>query len=292
MANLRDIQRRIRSVKNTSQITRAMQLVASSKMKKAQNQALNGRGYVNALGAVLAHLDELLEDSGHPLLSPGSSQRELCLVISTDKGLCGPINTNLLRKIRQEVPNNTAFVTIGRKLRGQLAKTGADIIASWSIPDPVPIAAIYPIATFLRDKFVNGEFSRISVAFTGFKNTMVQIPLIRTLLPLNPDDLKKLAASHSPAESTDSANTRQYILEPSPEKVFEALLPLFAFYALYQMVLESRASEHSSRMVAMKSATDNASELISDLTLEFNKLRQTAITTELLEMSTAMSAME
>lgn len=286
MANLRDISRRIKSVKNTSQITKAMQLVASAKMKKAQDQAMHGRSYIRALGKVLSRLEDHLSNSAHPLMQEQKAERELCLVISSDKGLCGPLNTNLLKKMRAELGDNVTYVTIGRKLRTQLAKTGAELIADFHIADPVPVAASAPVTKLLREQFLSGQFSKVSIAYTGFVNTLVQNPLIRTILPLDGEQLRSLG------EDDLETSSSEFTLEPSPDAVLESILPLFLNYAVYQLILEARASEHSARMVAMKSASDNAKELIADLTLDYNKLRQAAITTELLEMSTAMAAME
>lgn len=286
MANLRDISRRIKSVKNTSQITKAMQLVASAKMKKAQDQAMHGRSYIRALGKVLSRLEDHLSNSAHPLMQEQKAERELCLVISSDKGLCGPLNTNLLKKMRAELGDNVTYVTIGRKLRTQLAKTGAELIADFHIADPVPVAASAPVTKLLREQFLSGQFSKVSIAYTGFVNTLVQNPLIRTILPLDGEQLRSLG------EDDLETSSSEFTLEPSPDAVLESILPLFLNYAVYQLILEARASEHSARMVAMKSASDNAKELIADLTLDYNKLRQADITTELLEMSTAMAAME
>ena len=299
MANLSDIRRRIKSVKSTSQITKAMQLVAAAKMKKAQDQALAGRGYADRLNAVLANLKENVNEEEHALLKSPKGGKEMMLVISTDKGLCGGLNTNLLKKVRTEAGENTDFITVGRKLRLSLAKFGENLVADWEVHDPVPFSDAKPVAAFLTEQFLTGEFSSVKVAFTNFESTLTQTPWITQLLPI---EASKLAEKRSyeggsgmgEIEETKKAGDLRsdYVFEPSPEGVLDHLLPLYINYQVYQMLLESRASEHSSRMVAMKSATDNAQQMIKDLTLQYNKVRQAAITSELLEITTAMKAME
>ena len=298
MANLRDIRRRIKSVKNTAQITKAMQMVAAAKMKKAQNQALAGREYADELNKVLVNLKENVDEEAHPLLQQRSGGKELMLVISTDKGLCGGLNTNLGKKVRAEASEDAEYVTVGRKLRLQIAKSGKHIVSDWEVADPVPFADAKPIAKFLTDKFLSGEFSTITVAFTNFVSTLTQDAWISTLLPIEGSKLAEKRGYEGVGKDvigeTDKAEAmaKDYVFEPSPEKVLDTLLPLYINFQIYQMILESRASEHSARMVSMKSATDNAESMIKDLTLDYNKMRQAAITSEWLEITTAMKAME
>lgn len=295
MANLRDIRRRIKSVKSTSQITKAMQLVAAAKMKKAQDQALAGREYADQLNKVLTNLKGNMDDTVHPLLEERGEGKELMLVISTDKGLCGGLNTNLLKKLRENASKNTEFVTVGRKLRQSLAKTGEALLADWQVADPIPFVDARPIAKLLTEKFLSGEYSKVKVVFTKFVSTLRQDPWVSQLLPIEADTLaEKRSYEGDFATETDKegAMSKDYIFEPSAEDVLDTLLPLYINFQVYQMLLESRASEHSSRMVAMKSATDNAETMIKELTLEYNKARQAAITSELLEITTAQKAME
>ena len=298
MANLRDIRRRIKSVKSTAQITKAMQLVAAAKMKKAQDQAIAGRDYADQLNKVLANLKANVDEGAHPLLEQREGGKELMLVISTDKGLCGGLNTNLLKKVRKESNKDTHFVTVGRKLRTSLAKTGEELVADWQIEDPVPFSDARPIAKLLTDKFLSGEYTKVSVAFTNFVTTLRQDPWVSQLLPIESDTLAEKRAYEGVGtddiKETDKegAMGADYLFEPNAEGVLDTLLPLYINFQVYQMLVESRASEHSSRMVAMKSATDNANQMIKDLTLEYNKARQAAITSELLEITTAQKAME
>jgi F-type H+-transporting ATPase subunit gamma len=283
VANLRDIRRRIKSVKNTAQITRAMQLVAAAKMKKAQDQALAGREYSKQLSGVLQDISESFSEATHPLLQKRSGNRELVLVISTDKGLCGAINTNLAKVLRKETSETAEFVTVGRKLRVMLEKLGRTVIADFSVKDPVPFSDARAIASMLSRQFLDGSYDKVTVAYTRFVNTMSQVPEMVQLLPVEP-----------PASKVDDGTieTNDFLFEPSPKDVLSAILPLYVNYRVFQALVEARASEHSARMVAMKSATDNAKKFIKELTLEYNKLRQGAITAELLEITTAMKAME
>ncbi len=298
MANLRDIRRRIKSVKNTAQITRAMQLVAAAKMKKAQDQALAGRQYADKLNQVLVNLKENVDETAHPLLETREGNKTLMLVISTDKGLCGGLNTNLLKLVRAEQNKETAFCTVGRKLRGQLEKTSEKIAADFIVHDPVAFAEARPIAKFLTDKFLSGKYDTIKVCFTRFVSTLTQDPHCSQLLPIPSAKLAEKREYEGMGKvevgSTDkeAAMAHDYEFEPSPDKVLDILLPQYLNFQIYQMILEARASEHSARMVSMKAATDNANNMIEDLTLDYNKLRQAAITAELLEITTAMKAME
>lgn len=298
MANLRDIRRRIKSVKSTSQITKAMELVAAAKMKKAQNQALAGRDYADKLNKVLVNLKENTEEESHPLLAKREGSKELMLVISTGRGLCGGLNTNLYKKVLSEAAEDTEYVTSGKKLRQTLAKTGKNIVADWEVADPVPFNDAKPIAKFLTEKFLSGEYDKISVAFSNFVSTLTQTPEVVQLLPIESDDLGEkqdyegVGKGEVGETDKDSAMSVEYEFEPSAEGVLDKLLPLYINFQIYQMLVEARASEHSARMVAMKAATDNAKKMIKELTLEYNKARQAAITAELLEITTAMKAME
>jgi len=286
MANLRDIRRRIKSVKNTAQITRAMQLVAAAKMKKAQDQAMAGRDYSSQLNAVLSDIAENFADEvSHPLLEVREGNRELVLVVSTDKGLCGPLNTNVAKKLRSSTSETADYVTVGRKLRVLLEKLKKKILADYTVKDPVPFADARSIATFLTKQFIDGHYDKVSIVYTRFVNTLTQVPEFIQLLPVIP-----------PEQSDDSGaiegDTKDSLFEPSAKEVLASILPLYVNFQVYQALLESRATEHSARMVAMKAATDNAKKFIKELTLEYNKVRQGAITAELLEITTAMKAME
>jgi F-type H+-transporting ATPase subunit gamma len=291
-ANTRDIRRRIKSVKNTSQITKAMQMVAAAKMRKAQMRAVNGRPYAEELGKMLGALAEAGGSAElHPLLQARDEvKRELVLVVSTDKGLCGALNTNLLREVAKFDPARTMFVTIGRKGSQFLSRLKRDLVAEFELKEAFSFLECKQASKFCIEKYLTGEVDKVSVAFTDFVSTLRQTPTIRQILPVTSFELTELAGEHGPAGGA-ATDATEYLFEPSPNGVLEGLVPHYVHFAVYQMVLESRASEHSARMVAMKNATDNAKQLIKDLTLEYNKVRQAGITTELLEITTAQMAL-
>jgi F-type H+-transporting ATPase subunit gamma len=289
VANTQDIRRRIKSIRNTAQITKAMQMVAASKMRKAQNLALAGRPYSTLMNRVLVSLQQRTDSKLHPLLQIREVKKELVVVISTDKGLAGALNTNLLREAANFDPNKTSYVVAGRKARQFLARTRRDMMADFELKDAPSFSETKEIAKFCVEKFLSGEVDRVSVLFTHFINTINQKPVVRTLLPISSFELPQAPTEGAtPQDSTDPMIG--YLFEPTPEGVLDVMLPYYLHYQVFQMILDARASEHSARMVAMKNATDNAKQFIKDLTLEYNKMRQASITTELLEISTAQMA--
>jgi F-type H+-transporting ATPase subunit gamma len=290
MANTRDIRRRIKSIRNTAQITKAMQMVAASKMRRAQQQALAGRPYAALLNKVLVSLQQRTDPKLHPLLEVRPVQKELVLIISTDKGLAGALNTNLFREVTPFGPDKTTFVVSGRKARQFLIRTKREVIADFELKDAPSFVETKVIAKFCAEKFLTHEVDKVSVAYTHFINTINQRPVVETLLPVSRFDLwVKDAEAKAEPETRDPMVG--YLFEPSAEGVLDYILPYYLQYQVYQMILDARASEHSARMVAMKNATDNAHQFIKDLTLEYNKMRQAGITTELLEISTAQMAL-
>jgi F-type H+-transporting ATPase subunit gamma len=293
MPSTRDIRRRIKSVKNTAQITKAMQLVAAAKMKKAQDQAASGRAYSELMNKILVALKESAEEGVHPFFEEGKGGKTLVLVIATDKGLCGALNTNLLKKlISTPLEGPVDYVTIGRKATQGLTRLRRNLVADFPIKDPAKFAEVRSVGKFLQEKFLTGEYTRVLVAFNNFINTVTQVPSIEQLLPVNPVTLGGKRSYEETYTEVDEKTLPQYTFEPDAASVFATVLPQYVNGTLYQMVLESRASEHSSRMVAMKNATDNAKQMLKDLSLEYNKLRQAAITNELLEITTAKMALE
>ncbi len=290
MANTRDIRNRIKSVKNTAQITRAMQLVAASKMKKAQALALQGRSYAGALLRILADLDSRLEgeQKWHPFLAERETRRRGVLLITTDRGLCGPLNSNLFRHIvgmEQDPP--IRWFNIGRKGRQFLTRTRRDLAADFTVSDGASYAEVRPIVEAMVKQFTEGGIDTIEVLYPRFYNTLTQEPLLVPLVPLSSlgDFVAEQRAQNGDEE--ESSDEREMIFEPDPRSVVSEILDLYIRKAIYQFVLGAKASEHSARMVAMKAATDNARNLVDDLTLEYNKARQAAITQEILEISAA-----
>jgi len=289
MANTQDIRRRIKSIRNTSQITKAMQMVAASKMRKAQQHALAGRPYASLMNKVLVSLQKRTDPKSHPLLNIRDVKKELVLIISTDKGLAGALNTNLMREAAHFEAQRTVYVTAGRKARQFIARTKRELLADFELKDSPAFVETKPIAKFCIEKFLNREVDRVSVLYTQFINTINQRPVVRTLLPISSFDLPTKHEESGP--NGDADPMVGYTFEPNEAGVLDIMLPYYVHYQVFQMILDARASEHSARMVAMKNATDNANQFIKDLTLEYNKMRQAGITTELLEIATAQMAL-
>lgn len=289
MANTRDIRRRIKSIRSTAQITKAMQMVAASKMRKAQQHALAGRPYSELMNKVLVSLQKRTNPQLHPLLEIRPLKKELVLIISTDKGLCGGLNTNLFREAANFDQSKTAFVVSGKKARQFIARTRRELLADFELKDAPSFVESKPLSKFCLEKFLRREVDKVSVLYTHFINTISQRAVVQTLLPISSFDLPKGAITE---ESTqDSDPMLGYVFEPKAEELLGFVLPYYIQFQVFQMILDARASEHSARMVAMKNATDNAEQFIKDLTLEYNKMRQAGITTELLEIATAQMAL-
>ncbi len=289
MANTQDIRRRIKSIRNTAQITKAMQMVAASKMRKAQQNALAGRPYASLMNKVLVSLQKRTDPRFHPLLHIRPIKKELVLIISTDKGLCGALNTNLFREAANFEQAKTEYVVTGKKARQFIARTKRELLADFELKDAPSFIETKPVAKFCAEKFLNREVDKVSVLYTHFINTINQRATVQTLLPISSFDLPK---KHDEAGANEDIDPMLgYVFEPNAESVLDIMLPYYLQYQVYQMILDARASEHSARMVAMKNATDNAHEFIKDLTLEYNKIRQAAITTELLEIATAQMSL-
>ena len=224
-----------------------------------------------------------------PKLPPPEVKKELVVVISTDKGLAGALNTNLFREAAKFGPTRRVYVVSGGKARQFLTRTRRELVADFQLKDAPAFAETKEIAKFCVEKFLSGEVDKVSVLFTHFINTINQKPVVRTLLPISSFELPQAPTEGAtPQDSTDPMIG--YLFEPTPEGVLDVMLPYYLHYQVFQMILDARASEHSARMVAMKNATDNAKQFIKDLTLEYNKMRQASITTELLEISTAQMA--
>lgn len=290
MASTRDIRRRIKSVKNTRQITRAMELVAASKMKKAQQSALAGRPYAQLMASMLAALAPRVDETQHPFLAKREVRTRGILLISTDRGLCGPLNSNLF-KLVTEIKTPAKFVAIGKKGSQFLARTKRDLLADFTVSDRAAFVEVRVVAEYMVKLFLEGSIDTVEVIYSRFKNTLVQEPMVRPVLPLN--NLRQFIdslQSHAGVVASEFNDTRDMLFEPNAQSVLEALLPFYVNRHLYQLVLSAKASEQSARMVAMKTAKDNASKLLGELTLEYNKARQAAITQEILEIAAASFA--
>jgi F-type H+-transporting ATPase subunit gamma len=283
MASQRDIRRRIGAVKNIKQITRAMQFVAASKLKRAQDSTLAARPYSDKLDEVLADLAAVLGGDDHPLLAEREEGgKRLIVLVTTDRGLAGPLNTNTIRFAAREITVQTgdlAVVTVGRKGRDAMRRAGVPIEAHFAgFGDRPTFADVLPLARLITDDFLANTYARVDVIYNRFVSTLVQRPEKIQLLPVRA------------TEDTEGIPGNQFIFEPNPGAVLERLVPRYVATRLFQAVLEGKASEESSRMVAMKNATENAEDLIDDLTLSYNKVRQTNITREMIEIASGANA--
>ena len=290
MPSTRDIRRRIRSVKNTAQITKAMQMVASSKMRRAQLSALAGRPYAASMNRVLSAVSGHAGDFNHPLLEVREVKKRAVILVSTDKGLCGALNSNLMREAAKFDKNTTAYISAGKKGAQFIARTKRQLVAEFTYKDSPLFSEARAISKFAQDLFLKGETDQVDILFTNFISTLNQKPEVRAFLPIR--EVKAVEADLEGGEAFKKieASDAEYLFEPGAEQVFGALLPHYLNFQVYQILLEAKASEHSARMVAMKNATDNARQLIKDLTLDYNKIRQASITNELLEITSAAMA--
>jgi F-type H+-transporting ATPase subunit gamma len=292
MSKIAHIKRRIKAVKNTKQITKAMQLVAASKMKRAQDKAVAGRAYSSLLAQMIqVAITHSATPFQHPFMQAREVKRRGVLVLSTDKGLCGALNANLFRLLAS-TPADTRFISVGRKAKQFLSRSGRKLMADFTVSDKVGYGEIRPMVELLVESFLSGEVDSVEVAFPRFINTMYQEPMMLPLLPIVDLEscLEKLKLKGDDQALVKSDDQREMRFEPSLEHLLSELPMLFVRQQVYQFMLSTKASEHSARMVAMKSASDNATQLMQSLTLKFNKARQAAITQEILEIAAATAS--
>ena len=291
MPSTRDIRRRIKSVKSTAQITKAMQMVASSKMLKAQQGALNFRPFAAMASEIMDHLAADTGEYCHPLMEPRAVRKRAVIVVSTDKGLCGALNSNLFRDVSKYDTATTQFIAVGKKAAQFLARTRRKLVAEFTYHDTPTYAECRAISKFVQAMFLKGEADAVDVLYTRFINTLSQRPDSRALLPMGSVE-SFLTEARAPAPQAPVEHRRiDFLFEPDPATVMDQLVLCFMDFRVAQLLQEAKASEHSARMVAMKNATDNAHQLVKHLTLEYNKLRQANITKELLEISSAAMAL-
>jgi F-type H+-transporting ATPase subunit gamma len=283
MASPRELRPRIASIATTAQITRAMQMVASSKMRKAQQATLMDRPFAQLLYRCQRHASTHARDFTHPLLEIREVRKRAVILVGTDKGLCGALNTNLFRVAAQFDPDTTVFITAGKRAAQFVARTGRQLAAEFTFTDSPRFAEARPIAGMAREMFLKREVDEVKVVATEFINTLTQRPFAAEFLPIGV--IKGLQIPGAESEAQLTADTTEYVFEPTPEATLSFLFGHYLNIFIYQVLLEAKASEQSARMVAMKNATDNAADLIEDLTLEYNKLRQGNITSELLEIA-------
>jgi F-type H+-transporting ATPase subunit gamma len=281
MASPRELRRRIRSISSTAQITKAMQMVAASKMRKAQQAAIDVRPFVRLFYRLQRTATTYATGFTHPLLEVRQVRKRAIILVAGDKGLCGALNSNLFRLVGRENPSSTVFITAGRKASQFVARTRRQLVAEFPYGDTPRFAESRAIASLARDLFLKGEVDEVKVYATRFVNTLIQQPVALEFLPIG--DIKGVEIPGAPpAEARDGV---EYKFEPSAGDLIEYLLGHYLNIFVHLVLLNAKASEQSARMVSMKGATDNAADMIKDLSLEYNKLRQGRITQELLEIA-------
>jgi F-type H+-transporting ATPase subunit gamma len=277
LANIRLIRRRIKGVQSTAKITKAMEMIAASKMRRAQERGLAGRTYTQMITQVISTLASVTHDKNtHPLLRARQPVKNIALVhITPDRGLSGGLVSNLNRKsaafiVEQAVP--TEVIAVGRKGDEFMRRTAQNVVAEFlQLGDKPDMVDTLPISRIIIDDFISGKVDAVYITYARFVNTMVQTPTVIKILPVTP-------------VTVEVGMNSDYIFEPSSDAVLDAILPRFVEMSVYHSILEAIASEQSARMIAMRNATENANELIDDLTLVYNKARQESITTELLDI--------
>ena len=283
MASTREIRRRIKSIRSTAQITKAMQMVAASKMRKAQQAAIDVRPFIRLVYRIQRRAVTRVVDFTHPLLEVRPVKKRLVILVSSDKGLCGALNSNLFRLAGRYDHRSTVFITAGRKAAQFVARTRRQLVADFPYGDTPRFAEARAIAAMARDLFLKGEVDEVQIVATRFINTLTQEAVAFEYLPIG--EIKGLRIPGADPEEALAGDAPEFRFEPGPEQILSYLLGHFLNILLYTVLLNAKASEQSARMVSMKSATDNANTMIKDLTLHYNKLRQGAITQELLEIA-------
>ena len=294
MAGSLDIKRRIKSVKNTKKITKAMELVSASKMKRAVASAVSSRPYAHESWALLEALSGS-SDNTYELLSSNGKENTLVVLITSNRGLCGAYNAQIIRKtiqmIKESEGTNTDFIAIGKKGENALRRLGQNIVASFlDLPENATLREVLPIGNLLINEFKAGKYGKVVVAYTDFLNPLVQKPILRQLLPISKEEVREEAEHLGGTHEEVPEKILSYTFEPGYDVLMSSLVEKLARSQVYQMLLESSASEQSSRMMAMKNASEAAGEMIDDLTLAFNKARQAAITKEISEISAGMAS--
>ena len=295
MAATKEIKRRIKSVKNTKKITKAMELMAASKMRRAVAATVSSRAYATYSWEVLESISQALSEQSHPLLMPRAGNKTLVMLITSTRGLCGGYDAQIIREVmkmlRAKSPDEYIdFITVGKKGDAALRRIGQNITATFELPDTIKLPDTLPISKLLTDAFTNNSYQKIYVAYTDFVSALSQKPHIRQLLPVQVDQVK-VELDKLKEDAPRSTQPISYTFEPSYNELIESLVTKIARMQVYQMLLESNASEQSARMVAMKNASEAAGEMIDDLTLAFNKARQASITQEISEISAGMASL-
>lgn len=282
MAQIREIKRRIKSIENTSKVTHAMELVSAAKMRKAQEKTISSRPYTQTLHQLIVELRPEARKDLHSLLKGNSSPNQLVILITSDRGFVGGLNLNLVKEaIKMASDKNIKFIVIGKKGLNSITKMGTDVIAGFQSEEKPFIDLARTITKMAIDAYSQEEVSSVYLIYSKFESTIKQVPTVQKLLPITLEGAEG---------DIEAKKVPDMLFEPSADQIIEELLPHHVLTHIYQALLESKASEHSARMVAMKNATDAASDLVDDLTLTYNQARQETITKELLDIITAQSA--
>lgn len=300
MPTLREVKNRIRSVRNIAQITRALEAVSASRVRRAQARVLASRAYAEKAWEILINVQAASKKQPlHPLLTSREEvERVMVVVITSDRGLAGAYNTNILRvaqRFATRLGKPVDYIAVGRKGRDSLARSGANIVASFSdMPAEPKISDISPIARIAMDAYLDGTVDEVLIAYTDFVNMLAQRPAVLGWLPLTTDTIAQQVAAEyvKEAAAVSGGGMQNYEYEPDAAAVVDEIVPRFTELQLYQALLEAQASEHAARMAAMRSATDNATQLTADLTLQYNKARQAAITAEILDIVGGANALQ
>lgn len=296
MPSSRDLRRRIKSIKNTSQITRAMQMVSATKMRKAQNKTLSARPYWRSLLQAIVQMADKINPGAHPLLMDNGSSKAGVLVLSTDKGLCGSLNANIFRLLGRQLPDissqDIVYYTVGKKVRDFIVRTGKILVADFPNPDNISFLEAGSLRKLLLEAFLSGEVGQVFVAYPRFISTLRQDARLTQILPIKKEALVDVLSLFGAEDSENGVAKEEMLFEPDADSILDYALIHLIETRIYQILLQTKASEHSARMVAMKNATDNAKDLVLDLQLTYNQMRQDAITKELLEITSAASALE
>lgn len=287
MATLKDIKLRMTSIENTQQITKAMKMVAASKMRKAEESIVQSRPYSEKLRSMISNLSAGIDESAHPLLEQRKGGKAIVLLISTDRGLCGGLNVNLCKKLQALVPDETnefefvELITFGKKGTDFFSKKDAEIIESHRDLKPdIMSSTLNSTVRKLINMYMNNEFNYLFVAFNHFKNVVSQVPTVKQVLPIKP-----------PTQADDiPEDTMEFIFEPSAEDILKEILPQYVENQAYTALLDNTASEHAARMTAMDAATNNANDMLASLSIKYNRARQAAITSELIEIISGAEA--
>jgi len=318
MSNLKEIRSRIKSVNNTGKITRAMEMVSAAKMRKSTESVLKIRAYAHAAWSVLTNLARAFENYEHGLLEVREVKSVLIVAITSNRGLCGSFNAQIIKKIKEEVDNpeklkinrigtkkidspvadkdlKIDFITVGRKGEGLVSKLGREIIAAFPELTYLPgIDEVRPLSSIVMEEYLNKKYDKVVIAYTDYVSVIKQEPKIRQILPVSKIDLEKQIAEmdNIAKEFGLKQQKKEYKVEPNPKKVLEHIFPRLIEMQLYHAILESNASKESSRMMAMKNATDAAVEMSEELTFAYNQIRQMKITQEIAEISAGSAAVE